>query len=72
MTEQLPHEHFDKQQKKAKKIQKALEDAARTLMASKESIVTTLLNENVDIDIIMHATKLTEAQILEIKQKYGG
>lgn len=59
-------ESFEKQQKKTQKVQKALQDAARTLIESKESLVTALLDSDVDIDIIAQSTKLTKEQVLAI------
>ena len=72
MNEQLSKEEFDKQQKKAKKVHKALQDAARTLVESKESLVTALLDSEVDINIIAQSTKLTEEQVLTIQEKHRG
>lgn len=72
MTQPLSPEEFAKQQKKARKVQKALEDAARTLQESKESLVTALLNEGVELDIIAQSTKLTKEQVLAIDEKNRG
>ncbi|MBS7344749.1 MAG: hypothetical protein KIG60_03650 [Caryophanon sp.] len=72
MKEAVGKESFEKQQKKAQKVQKALQDAARTLIESKESLVTALLDSDVDIDIIAQSTKLTKEQVLAIQAKHRG
>lgn len=72
MKEAVGKETFEKQQKKAQKVQKALQDAARTLIESKESLVTALLDSDVDIDIIAQSTKLTKEQVLAIQAKHRG
>lgn len=59
-------------QARTQKAQQVLNDTARTLVQSKESIVTALLQHDVALDVIMHATKLTKEQVLAIKAQQKG